>query len=274
MGSTFIPRLARDTGASPTAIARGWFVASEIAGAKDVVDEIEKNEKTLSTAQEYQWLIALEGVLDRTVRWAVENLSGVSQLGGAVAEFKEPVAELCEILPSIILGSQQAVFEEALQDLKVSGVADEVAQRIAALKFLGELMAVTQIAHRVGFSVADVGRVYFALADEVDFAWLLDLLEMAPGEDVWEQRAAQGLMQDLGQARHNLTLAVLACGDEDATIVQRLEAFRKSASGRLGAMREVLQELLISENINLAALTVAAREILRQSQASLDSCNL
>ncbi len=274
MGSTFIPRLARDTGASPVAIARGWFVASEIAGAKDVVDEIEKNEKTLSTAQEYQWLIALEGVLDRTVRWAVENLSGVSQLGGAVAEFKEPVAELCEILPSIILGSQQAVFEEALQDLKVSGVADEVAQRIAALKFLGELMAVTQIAHRVGFSVADVGRVYFALADEVDFAWLLDLLEMAPGEDVWEQRAAQGLMQDLGQARHNLTLAVLACGDEDATIVQRLEAFRKSASGRLGAMREVLQELLISENINLAALTVAAREILRQSQASLDSCTL
>ena len=273
MGSSFIPRVVRDTGAMPAAVARGWYVAAEIAGAKEVVEEIEKSEASLPVSQEYQWLLALEGVLDRTVRWAVENLPEDGEIGGAIEKFKQPVAELCDILPSIILGSQKAIFEEALEELKVSGVAGEVAQRIAALKFLGELMEITRISSEVGFSVADVGRVYFALADEVDFAWLLDLLEMAPGEDVWEQRAAQGLMQDLGQARRNLSLTVLASGGRDDAVGARLEAFRRREAARVGGMREVLQELLISENINLAALTVATREILRQSQAALDACH-
>ena len=88
---------------------------------------------------------------------------------------------------------------------------------------------------------------------------------MAPGEDEWEQRAAQGLMQDLGQARRNLTLAVLAPDGDATTIEAQLADCRKLHGARLTVMREAVEELLVSENINLAALTVATREIVRQS---------
>ncbi len=39
---------------------------------------------------------------------------------------------------------------------------------------------------------------------------------------------------------------------------------------RLAAMREVLEELLAAESINLAALTVATRETVRHSLAILE----
>jgi NAD-specific glutamate dehydrogenase len=126
-------------------------------------------------------------------------------------------------------------------------------------------MEIARISREAEYSVADVGRSYFALADEVDFAWLLDLLDMAPGEDVWEQRAAQGLMQDLGQARRNLTLGLLSVGGPDLPTDERLARFKELHGARLAAMRETLAELLDSEHINLAALTVATREVLRES---------
>jgi glutamate dehydrogenase len=270
MGVTFIPRVSRDAGATAAQIARGWYVASEIAGASELLDGIERNRAGLSAEQEYRWLLALEGVLDRTVRWAVENLPEESEVGGVIEQFKGPIAELCEILPSIVHGSQQAAFEEAFEELRGGGVTLEEAQKIASLQFLGDLMAVTRIAQEIGRPVADVGRIYFALADEIDFALLQELLNVAPGEDEWEQRAAQGLMQDLGQARRNLTLAVLRADGQHASIDERLSDFRERNAARLSAMHEVVEELLVAESINLAALTVATRETVRQSTVILE----
>ncbi|MHC4295148.1 MAG: NAD-glutamate dehydrogenase domain-containing protein, partial [Planctomycetota bacterium] len=271
MGSTFVPQVVRDTGASPSGIARGWYVAAEIAGAGDLLERIERNEDRLPAEQEYRWLLALEGVLDRTVRWAVENLPEDAKVSAVVEKFREPVTELCRVMPEIVQGTQRAAFEDTLEELKSGGVPSEAAQRIAALQFLEDLMEITRISRDIDRPVADVGRVYFALANEVDFALLLELLKMMPGDDEWEQRAAQGLMQDIGQARRNLTLAVLA-GDKKKkrSIDDQLAEYRERHAVRLGAMREVLEELLVSENINLAAVTVATREAVRHSAAILE----
>jgi glutamate dehydrogenase len=267
MGSTFIPRVSRDTGANPAAVARGWYAAAEIAGARELLRELERGERRLPAEQEYRWLLGLEEVLDLTVRWAVENLPVDAGMGGAIAEFKAPVAQLAHALPDLVHGSQKEALNAALEELKAGGVPGRLAPRIAALQFLGDLMEVTRISHHVDRSVLEVGQVYFALADEIDFAWLIELLKMAPGEEMWEQRAAQGLMQDLGQARRNLTLAVIMMGNGGGAIEHQLAAFRSQYAARLTAMREILEELLAAESINLAAMTVASREILRQSQA-------
>jgi len=267
MGATFIPRVTRDTGATPDAVARGWYVAAEIAGAHELLAELEQAERRLAAEQEYRWLLGLEEVLDRTVRWAVENLPQEVTVSGVIADFKEPVAELAQALPKLVHGSQQQALNTALEDLRGSGVPARLAPRIASLQFLGDVMEVTRISRRVERPVLEVGQVYFALADEIDFAWLLELLKMAPGEDMWEQRSAQGLMQDLGQARRNLTLAVVTMKNGGSTVEDQLASFRARFATRLTAMREILEELLAAENINLAAMTVASREILRQSQA-------
>ncbi len=271
MGSTFLPRVARDTGASPAAVARGWYIAAEIAGVRRLLDGLERNRANLSAEDEYRWLLDLEVILERTVRWALENIPEDAEVGAAVARFKQPVAELCTILPSIIHGSQRSRFEEAMKELQRSGVSPEEAQRIAALRFLGDLMAVTRIADEVGRAVTDVGRAYCALADQVDFALLRELLEMAPGEDEWEQRAAQGLLQDLGQARRNLTLAVLMTDWPEVSVEEQLASFGERNEARLTALRETVTSLLGEDNISLAALTVATREIVRQSVAILEN---
>ena len=270
MGCTFIPRVVRDTGASPAAAARGWYVAAEIMGTSELLERFERAGDRMPAEEEYSWLLALEGVLDRTVRWAVENLPEDVEVGGVIEKFRAPVAELCDMLPSIVHGSQRSTFEGALSELKGGGVPDGVAQRIAALQFLEDLMEVTRISREVERPVAEVGCIYFALADEIDFALLLELLKMSLGEDEWEQRAAQGLMQDLGQARRKLTLAVLAGSRKKASFEERLVDFRERHAARLGAMRETLEELLSSGNINLAALTVATRETVRQSALILE----
>lgn len=271
MGGTFLPRVVRDTGASPATVARGWYVAAEIAGVRGLLDGLERNRANLSAEDEYHWLLELEGILERTVRWALENIPEDAEVGTAITRFKGPVAELCAILPNIIHGSQRARFEDAMGELKRSGVSAAEAQRIAALGFLGELMAVTRIADEIGRPVTEVGRAYCSLADQIDFALLRELLEMAPGENEWEQRAAQGLLQDLGQARRNLTLALLMTNWPEVSIEDQLASFGERNRARLSALQETVASLLEEDNIGLAALTVATREIVKQAASILEN---
>jgi glutamate dehydrogenase len=273
MGSTFIPRVVRDSGVTPAAVARGWYVAAEIMGTAELLKRMEQDDIRLPAEQQYRWLLALEGILDRTVRWAVENLPEDVNVSGVISKFKGPVSELCDILPSILHASQRAEFEEALEELMSGGVPEDVALRVAALQFLEELMEVTRISRDFDRPVADVGQVYFALAGQIDFALLLELLKMTPGEDEWEQRAAQGLMQDLGQARRNLTLAVLSSGSVDTPIEEQIADFSARHASRITTVRETLEELLTSEHINMAALAVATREAVRQSTLILERRN-
>ncbi len=270
MGCTFVPRVVRDSGVTPAAVARGWYIAAEIMGTAELLRRMEQDDIRLPPEQQYRWLLALEGILDRTVRWAVENLPADVDVGGVITKFRGPVQELCDILPTILHASQSAEFEQALDEFTASGVPKEVALRVAALQFLEDLMEVTRISREFDRPVVDVGRVYFALAGHIDFALLLELLKLTPGEDEWEQRAAQGLIQDLGQARRNLTLAVLTNGGRDRSIEEQIEEFSARHAERLEVVRETLEELLTSEHINMAALTVATREAVRQSTLILE----
>jgi glutamate dehydrogenase len=270
MGCTFIPRVVRDTGASTAAVARAWAVAAEISGVGELLERMERNRDALLVQQEYNCLLAVDGVLERTVRWVLENLPETGAMGPMIEEFQGPVAELTGVLATLVRGSQREAFDEVCEEMTGGGLEPELATRLAALQFLGDLMAAVRIAREQGAAVVDVGLVYFALNDEVDFALLHELLGMAPGEDEWEQRAAQGLVQDVGQVRRNLTLAVLKVGGKKAAVEKRIEAFRTKHAARLSAIREVLGELLESEHVNLAALTVALRETVRHSAAILD----
>jgi glutamate dehydrogenase len=273
MGVTFIPRVKRDTGASAATIARGWYVVAAIAGAAELLEAIERSRERLPAEGEYRWLLVLEGVLDRTVRWAVENLPEEVKIGPVIEEFKGPVGELFHMLPDMVVGSQRSVFADALQELEGAGLTAEEAQKLAALQFLGQLMEVARIAREADRPVADVGHVYCSLAEDVDFAHLLNLLEMKPLDDKWEQRTAQGLLQDLAQARRDLTLAALATGGNRVSVSEQLAAFRERHAARLAAMREAFEDLVATEDINLAALTVVTRETVRHSGAIWQSCD-
>jgi len=225
------------------------------------VDELFKAEikvkvPKLRAEAEYRWLLALEGVLDRTVRWVVEHLPEEARIGPVIEEFKGPVGELFEMLPDIVVGSQRAVFAEALQEFEGAGYTTNEAQKLAALRFLGQLMEVVRIARDIDRPVADVGHVYCSLAEDVDFARLADLLEMKPRDDKWEQRAAQGLLQDLAQARRDLTLAALATGGNRVSVDRLLVTFRERHAARLTAMQEVFGDLVGTENIRSGLISL------------------
>ena len=102
-------------------------------GASELLERIEGERDQLPAEQEYRWLLALEGVLDRTVRWAVENLPEDVEVGGVIDRFQGPVAELCDILPSIVRGSNRAAFEETLEELK----AFQLPALLAVAAFVG-----------------------------------------------------------------------------------------------------------------------------------------
>jgi len=68
-----------------------------------------------------------------------------------------------------------------------------------------------------------------------------------------------------------MTLAVLMTDWPEVSVEEQLASFGQRNEARLVALRETVGGLLGEDTISLAALTVATREIVRQSVAILEN---
>ncbi|MBI4512509.1 MAG: NAD-glutamate dehydrogenase, partial [Gemmatimonadetes bacterium] len=266
MGSTFVFRVARDTGAPPSAIVRGWFAAAEIAGVPQLLARIRELEPELDPALESRSFLALEEALERATRWAAESLSDAALVRTIVESYRAPVTRLRECLQDTLAPSQRRILEAALQG--EGGPDRALARSLAALRYVDELLEITLIARDLGLDPEAVARAYYRVAEDVDFPWLNLQLERLPDEDAWARRALQTLTRDLRQARRRLVTQALEQVREGATVEESLARFRDERRDALAPLQNLIAEVRQADRVSLAALTVVVREITARAGAT------
>lgn len=261
MGATFALRVARDTGAPPSAVIRGWFAAAEIADLPELLARIRGLEAQTPTSLEYAWLLDLEASLERATRWTVDGLSQTLPIDAIVNSQRGPVQQLREKLGAVLAESQGRALGTALP-AEGDGFPDpELAERIAGLRSLDELMEITRIAREVGQEPLDVAHMYHRLGEVVELPWLAQQIDLTTEEDPWARRARQTLARDLRQARRKLVLSALELARDGASVDEGLARFQEQRAEEITLMRSLILELRQAERVSLAALIVAVREI-------------
>jgi NAD-specific glutamate dehydrogenase len=141
-----------------------------------------------------------------------------------------------------------------------AGVPEDLARGHAFLGILSHAPSVIAVAQQIDLPVETVGRVFAVVGEATFIDWLEERLGQVPTTSRWHRWALHAVWDDLRMARRQIAERVLAEARElepdDA-----VAAFLASRGEVLERLRRFMSALAVEEVSDLAAATVAARQI-------------
>jgi glutamate dehydrogenase len=262
MGSSFLHRVARESGREIEQVAWAWFIANRISGAAELRADLERleHEGTYPAETVYRWLFGLARVLDRTTRWVLNNVAPTASPGAAIEEHLHGLGRLRGEFARIVAGEDRALFQERMSELSGLGVESELAARIITLRFLPELLDILRIANEAQTDPVETARSYYLVSERMGIAWLQQAIRTVAREDVWEKRLSQQLLAEVGRAHRAVSRSLLEC--EPAREIPECLAEYEGARPHAAALyREVLDELRETDQPSLAGYAVAVQAL-------------
>ncbi|MFD4833498.1 NAD-glutamate dehydrogenase [Streptomyces uncialis] len=258
-GSTFLHRLREESGASLEEIVRAQLAAREIFGLNAVWDAVEALDTVVAADVLTQVRLHSRRLVERGTRWLLNNRHQPLELAETIGFFSDGVRQVWADLPKLLRGADSEWYQRICDELTGAGVPDELASRVAGFSSAFPALDIVAIADRVKKDPMAVAEVYYDLADRLRITQLMDRIIELPRADRWQSMARASIREDLYAAHAALTADVLAVGDGESSPEQRFKAWEEKNAAILGRARSTLEEIQVSEDFDLANLSVAMR---------------
>jgi glutamate dehydrogenase len=262
MGSSFLHRLARDTGRPIPDVVRAWLVAGRVAGAAELRAELAEAEGTRPQEVIYRWLAGLARALAATTHWLLANAPAGAETGALIEEVRAGLATLRGGFTRFVAGEDRTLFEERLKEIQALGVERTMGERLITLRFLPQLLEIVHVARAAGAEEVRTAKAFYAVSDRLATARLREALRAAAGADPWGRRYAGALEEDVTAAQRAVVAAVLGQGEEPGRALGHLE---QAHAAVFRAYRDALAEL--RGDLPLAAYALGVRALQEVARA-------
>jgi len=261
MGPFFVLRAEEETGANVAQVARAYAIVREVFGVRRLWREIESLDHQVEAKVQYDAIFQISRMVRRAVYWLLQNYSQQLEIEPMVSRFRDGVAEAFAALPSIIASRGAERYAEATQGLAGAGLPAPLAQRIAALTLAAQSFDIIELAREFRLPVPEVGRLYFALAQELRLDVVREQIEALKVDSRWRAMARATLRETLAQEQRSLLRSALsargASGASDAALSAWLDRHRDE----IMRVRRGLDDMLMTGPLDFATLSVALKEV-------------
>jgi glutamate dehydrogenase len=141
------------------------------------------------------------------------------------------------------------------------GVPEGVARGHVAQAFLVHGPNVAEVAKVTGRSIGDVTSAFFLVGEAAYLDWLEARLSEVSATTRWHRWALQALEDDLRLLRRQVVEHVLAQGNGGLPVDQAVAAFLAERSEVVTRLGRFMRGIALEEASDLAALTVAVRQV-------------
>jgi len=264
VGGTFVHDIRERTGAGGADIARCFSIVRDSFALRDIWGEIEALDPRLVAEAQTAMLIATQRLTERGTVWCLRNLARPVDMTAAVTRWRTAVAALNADLQGLLPEGESQQLMARAETFTRLGAPETLALKVARLDTLASTGDLANLADGAGVPVADVARVYFALAARLGLDWLRGAAERLPRDNHWTIMASAALIDDLAAAQRTLTASALqaaasAGGPLDATAL--LDAWAAARREPLDRAARLVADLKAQANVDVAMLTVAAQEM-------------
>ncbi|RJL30429.1 NAD-glutamate dehydrogenase [Bailinhaonella thermotolerans] len=260
-GTTFVFRLAEETGASTSDIARAYLVARDVFDMPTLWRAVEALDTEVDTATQIALLLEGRKLTERGARWLLTNRRPPLDLASTVDFFRGGAEELLPHLPKLLVGRDLLAYEDRRDGLVARGVPAELAERVSAMVPAYSTFDLVEIASVTGRPVQEVAEVYFDLADRLQLSRLRERIIALPRDSRWNSIARAALRDDLYAAHAAVTRDVLMTSKPGLSPEERLKAWSDANAAARDRARQTLSEIWESDTFDLATLSVALRAI-------------
>src|SRR5690606_5637412 len=161
MGPFFVLRAEEETGASVARIARAYAIVREVFGVRRLWREIEALDYKVEASVQYDSVFKSSRMVRRAVYWFLQNYPHDLDIEHMVMRFRTGVDEVLDRLPSLLVGRAAERHAEELERCRGVGLPQSLAQRIAALGSMTQILDVVELAREFRLPASEVGAAHF-----------------------------------------------------------------------------------------------------------------
>ena len=257
-GTTFVFRAIEETGATPVEVVMAALSAIEIFGSDSSWEWINELPAEVPVSAQISLYLEIRRLLDRAVRWFLQNRGSGINIAAEIDQYGAPLKEYAPSVAGALKGHEADRFTRMLNDFTDLGAPEKLARRAADGLYVFSLLDITEIATRTNVSMPDVIDLYYTLSEQFEIDRLLIKISELPRGDRWTALARQAVRTDLYTVLAELTQKVLEATDPGTTQA-RLHQWESSRVEGIARTRSTLDEIFVSEDIDLATLSVALR---------------
>jgi len=261
-GITYAYRMTEDTGVGPVDAVRSFVATDAIFGISEIWQGIKDAGNTgIPCAVTDRMTLDLRRVIDRAGRWLINYRPQPLAVGAEINRFAEKVALLSPQMSKWLRGDDKAIVAKESGEFEAQGVSKELAYTVATGLYRYSLLDVIDIADIADRDAAEVADAYFALMDHLGIDGLLTAISQLERDDRWHSLARLAIRDDIYGSLRALCFDVLAVGEPDETGEQKIEEWELTNSSRVDRAQRTLDEIHTDGQLDLATLSVAARQI-------------
>jgi len=260
-GTTFAFRLAEETGARVSHLARAYAVAREVFEMRSFWSAVEQLDNQIEAATQISMLLEARRLVERATRWLVRAEARAIDIEQSMRRYQPGARLLGAALPQVLHGADREAYEERLGELAAAGVPFELAKRVASMPALLSVFDIVEDAAGTGRDQATVTMAYFTLGSRLELDWLRDRILELPRADRWQALARAALRDDLYSLHRSLTHDVIEVGDSQMNSEQAIDIWWRRNAEAVQRCLAVLADIKASRTYDTTTLPVALREL-------------
>ncbi|MEZ0364329.1 NAD-glutamate dehydrogenase [Mycobacterium sp. pUA109] len=267
-GITYAYRITEDVGVGLVDAVRTYVATDEIFGVGEVWRRIRAAADGMPVAASDRMTLDLRRLIDRAGRWLLNYRPQPLAVGAEINRFAKKVKALTPRMSEWLRGDDKAIVAKQTAEFVSRGAPEDLALRVATGLYQYSLLDIIDIADIIDRDEAEVADTYFALMDRLGTDGLLTAVSALPRDDRWHALARLAIRDDIYGSLRSLCLDVLAVGEPDEDGVQKIAEWEHINGSRVERARRTLTEIYASDERDLAALSVAARQIRSMTRTS------
>jgi glutamate dehydrogenase len=268
-GLSYVYRLTEEMNAPPTDAIRAYSVVTRVYDLPSLWRQIDALDNVIPTHVADAMVLETRRLLDRASRWWLSNRPQPLAVGAEINRFASTVSRLLPQVSGLLRGPQAESVLRNREQLVADGVPGELADRIAVLLHtygVLDVIAVAELAeHEVGLdaerSPQETAELYFALSDHLDVDAMLTSVSALERGNRWHALARLALRDDIYYSLRAITLDALRHSDAEDTVKDKIAEWEEANASRIARARASLDEIKRSGRLDLATLSVAARQL-------------
>ena len=264
-GITFAFRVMEETSVSEISVARAFVAVREIYELDELLDGLDALPAGFPTEHWCTIHLDVRRLLDRAVRWFINQAHTGTSIEEAVAMYKPSIDPLRENLFDYLQGADIERGEQWLSRAEEWKLPGALGTRWAKLFESYALLDIARISRTIEEPVEQIARVYYTLYDRFGVDRLLVRITNLPRSDRWEALARAALRDDLYSTVADMTIAIMSVTEPaGAPAAQdsadaRIEAWEELNAEHLDRAKKMFAEVNQLEKDDMASLSVALR---------------
>jgi glutamate dehydrogenase len=268
-GITYAYRVAEDVSVGPVDAVRSYVATDAIFGIGELWRQIlAAGDHGAPVGVTDRMTLDLRRVIDRAGRWLLNYRPQPLAVGAEINRFAQKVRMLTPRMSEWLRGDDKAIVDKETAELTVQGVPKELAYNVATGLYQYSLLDVIDIADIAERDPAEVADTYFALMARLGTDGLLTAVSRLVRDDRWHSLARLAIRDDIYGSLRALCFDVLAVGEPNETGEEKIAEWEGTNSSRVSRAQRTLTEIYSTGDLDLATLSVAARQLRRMTRTS------